>query len=171
MQRLSTFDTMISSTTEKDVPPPQGFPSHSLIHSLLTHSLLTHSITHPFLLMHTCDFAVSRFWAFHNFKNVQCIWLRDFLLGRFLFVCVFVCLSFAVFCFDWIIYSCFDCLLCCVRLQHAPQQQQLIHDGGGGDPRRGCGKTGKHEEVEHQHLQGKQETDPCVMWLLQRRVK
>lgn len=56
----------------------------------LTHSLLTHSFTHPFLLMHTCDFAVSQFWAFHNFKNVQCIWLRDFLLGRFLFVWLFV---------------------------------------------------------------------------------
>lgn len=50
--------------------------------------------------------------------------------------------------------SCFYILVLCLRLQHAPQQQQLIDDGRGIDPRCGCGKTRNYEEVGYQHLQG-----------------
>lgn len=50
--------------------------------------------------------------------------------------------------------SCFYILVLCLRLQHAPQQQQLINDGRGIDPRCGCGKTRNYEEVGYQHLQG-----------------
>lgn len=47
----------------------------------------------------------------------------------------------------------FYILLSCLRLQHAPQQQQLINNRWQ-EPRRRRGKAGKHEEVGHQHLQG-----------------
>lgn len=49
---------------------------------------------------------------------------------------------------------CLCILALCHRLQHAPQQQQLINDRRGKDPWCGCGKTGKYEEVGYQHLQG-----------------
>lgn len=41
-----------------------------------------------------------------------------------------------------------------LRFQHAPQQQQLVNDGRGNDPRCGCGKTRNSEEMGSQHLQG-----------------
>lgn len=133
----------------------------------LTPSLLIHSFSHSFLLVLACDFAVSHSWAFYNFKYRKCIWLAGvFLLLGWCF-CLLRC---GFFCFVSIVCSCFNALLSCVRHQHAPQQQQLFDDGGGDDPRRRCGKTGKHEEVEHQHLQGSRVTGHWVMWLHRKGV-
>lgn len=51
------------------------------------------------------------------------------------------------------LWLCFCVLLSCLRLQHAPQQQQLFHNRWQ-EPRRRRGKARKYEEVGHQHIQG-----------------
>lgn len=52
------------------------------------------------------------------------------------------------------LWLCSCVLLSRLRLQHAPQQQQLLNNRWQ-EPRRRRGKARKYEEVGHQHLQGK----------------
>lgn len=54
---------------------------------------------------------------------------------------VFMCLCYYI----WVFH---------LRFQHAPQQQQLINDGRGNDPRCGCGKARNSEEMGSEYLQG-----------------